>query len=500
MPVTGYNYTSARRTEGELMNPSVSVIVPAYNEEVMIAGCLRALLCQDYDGPYEVVVVDNGSTDATAEVARSFGDDRIRVVGEPRRGYVHALLRGVAEARGEILAFTDADTQVGRRWLSRLVSCLMQEGVVACSGVFEFLDGPAWLRWTGRVAGRLNWHLAGANMAVWRQAYEEAGGFDPQVNLGADLELDLRLRRTGKVVIDRTLVVSTSARRFVCAPVSSPGRYLLNDISLVLRGRPLFSGFPNYRPGPVPVRYRPAIGVGLSVFLVAVFLLLCELPGSQIFGHVVSHGGPVRAVALTFDDGPSPATRQVLDILDAYHIRATFFFIGKNAAAWPDLAREAQRRGHAIGNHTWSHPLLAPVESVRAIDAEIERASDSIQRTAGVSPAFFRPPHGWRSPLMMRECRRRGLTVVTWTIDAEDWKGIPPDELVARVVRSVRPGSIILLHDGRGTALMPDAHNTVEALPRIIEGLANRGYHFVTVPDLIGVTGVGAECQNSARD
>lgn len=488
------------RREEELANPSISVIVPAYNEEAMIADCLRALLRQDYDGAYEIIVVENGSTDATGETARSFGDSRIRVVREPRRGYVNALRRGVRTSSGQILAFTDADTRVPAGWLTALVSRLSEDGVVACAGVFGFFDGPAWMRWLGRIAGRANWHLAGANMAVWRDAYEEAGGFDPQVNLGADLLLDLRLRRIGKVVIDRQLAAMTSSRRFLCAPVSALGRYFLNDAALLLAGRPLFPDFPNYRLSAFSGRKTAsALGFGISLLLAA-FFLACELPGSQIFGHVVAHGGKVPAVALTFDDGPSPATEEILRILDGYHIKATFFLIGENAARHPGGAARIVAGGHCLGNHTWSHPLLAPVESGGRLGREIDDAQRAIRQATGVAPELFRPPHGWRSPAMMRECGKRHLTVVTWTVDSCDWKGVPADEVVRRVLKEASPGSIILLHDGRGIVASPNAENTVEALPRIIEGLAHRGYRFATVADLLDEEAAGKKVPSQTAD
>lgn len=241
-----------------MSKPFVSIVVPVHNEAYLLAECLAALHQQDYDGPYEIIVVNNTCTDRSPEIARSMG---ARVVDEPHKGYVHALRAGFAAAQGEIIACTDADTRMPPSWLSRLVATLTEQpDVVATSGVFTFHDGSAWLRMVGGVFGRLNWHLAGGNMAVWRWAYEAVGGFDPTVNLGADTELGLRLRHIGRVVIDRSVVANTSSRRFQVAFWQTLWLYFVNDLWLLLFGRPCFYAFPDIRivprPPPLPATVR----------------------------------------------------------------------------------------------------------------------------------------------------------------------------------------------------------------------------------------------------
>ncbi|MBN1575306.1 MAG: glycosyltransferase, partial [Chitinispirillaceae bacterium] len=191
--------------------PFVSVVVPAHNEERFLPACLAALSGQDYRGDYEIIVVDNASTDATSGIARRYG---CGVLSEPVKGYNRAVKKGFEAAEGEIIACTDADTIVGVEWLSKLVSTLSRRGVVACGGLFTFHDGPFWLKLTALFFGKFNYHISGANMAVWRHAYHRSGGFSLDVNLGADVEIGKRLKRIGDVVIDRSLVVATSSRRF----------------------------------------------------------------------------------------------------------------------------------------------------------------------------------------------------------------------------------------------------------------------------------------------
>lgn len=464
--------------------PFVSVVVPVYNEEYVLADCLAALCRQDYDGPYEIIVVNNACTDRSPEIARAMG---VRVMDEPRKGYVHALRAGFAAARGEIIACTDADTIVPPNWLSRLVTVLTRDAeTVAVSGVFRLHDCSPWLAMLGSLASRLNWHLAGGNMAVWRHAYHAVGGFNPAVNLGADTELGQRLKRVGRVVIDRRLVVSTSGRRFQHDFWQTIWMYLLNDLWLLCFGRPRFYDFADIRVPPrrrLPLRRLSGVGALLAVL--SLFVLAMVNPTLQVFGPVVSDvrvDQPV--IALTFDDGPSPYTAQVLDILDRYQVKATFFVIGQNVERHPDLARRIVAEGHVIGNHTYSHPLWGAVETPGRMAHELDAAAAVIQETTGVTPTLFRPPHGWRSPWMISLAHRKGYQVVTWSISPDDWRQPPPEVIVRRVVSRARPGAIILLHDGLETQQNPPVQNTVEALPRIIETLQAQGYRFVTIPEL----------------
>ncbi len=470
--------------------PFVSVVVPVYNEEYVLADCLAALQRQDYGGPYEIIVVNNACSDRSPGIARAMG---VRVVDEPRKGYVFALRAGFAAASGEIIASTDADTVVPPDWISRLAEGLTErDGTVAISGIFGFHDGPAWLRLFGHLVSPLNWGLAGANMAVWRWAYEAVGGFDPAVNLGADRKLGMRLKRLGRIRVDRRLQVSTSLRRFQVAFWATIWRYLVNDLWLNLFGRPRFYTFPDIR---LQRSRRPVARLvpltSLLVIVLGLFLASAEAPGSQVLGPVLTG---VRAdqpvVALTFDDGPSTSTAQILDILARYGVKATFFAIGQNVDRYPDLARRIVAEGHAIGNHTYSHPLWGALEAPHDMQRELQRAAQAIETATGVAPRLFRPPHGWRSPWMIHLARREGYDVVTWTVSPDDWRRPPPAVIVQRVLQHALPGAIILLHDGLETQVGPPVENTVAALPALIEQLLARGYRFVTIPELQASVGV----------
>jgi glycosyltransferase involved in cell wall biosynthesis len=228
--------------------PFVSVVVPVYNEEELLPHCLAALKDQDYAGPYELIVVNNRCTDRSPEIARAVG---ARVVDEPQKGYAHALHAGVASARGEIIAITDADTRVPRHWLSKIVTNLTARlDIAAAGGIFTFYDGPRWMRWASLLVNQFCWQLVGMNMAFWRWAYEEIGGINTAVNLSADAELGRQLKRAGQMVIDHRLIVETSARRFQAGLWRAMGRYYLNDLWLWLLDRPLYCDFPDVRQAP----------------------------------------------------------------------------------------------------------------------------------------------------------------------------------------------------------------------------------------------------------
>ena len=464
--------------------PRISVVIPAYNEEDSIASCIDSLLSQDYQGGFEVIVVDNGSTDGTARVAVAKG---VRVVHEPRKGYVNALKCGFETATGAVIASTDADSMVPSGWLSTIAGALSKDNVVAVTGVFTFYDGPLWLKVIGSVFGKLNWQLAGANMAVWAWAYRKVGGFSSTVNMGADKELGIRLCAIGNVTIDRRrMVVATSSRRFQAGFFKTLWIYYGNDISLILFRKPAFFNFDDIRlkTRRSYVR-RPVFQFSALILLFASFLWFAERTNNQMFGTVFAHGSKARhVVALTFDDGPGPQTLQVLDVLDKYGIKATFFLIGKNVDKHPEIAREIARRGHEIGNHTYHHPLLTAIETPQQIRHEVELGATSIEKATGSCPRLFRPPCGWRSPWMMRSLQDLGYSVVTWDVDPNDWRHPGPKVIEKYVLHGVHAGSIVLLHDGLRTFENPDISSTVTALPVVISELQSRGFEFATVSEL----------------
>jgi len=193
----------------------------------------------------------------------------------------------------------------------------------------------------------------------------------------------------------------------------------------------------------------------------------------------------MKRIALTFDDGPSAEfTPEVLEILERYEARATFFLLGRNVELFPDLARRIVSKGHAIGNHSQSHPNLKKLrpEQVRE---EISTAQAVISSATGVRPTLFRAPFGGLNRTVVNESGAAGCAVIQWSLSPRDW-ATPTDRRIARrVVSRAKNGAIVLLHDAGSRSTFEDRANTVRALPSIIKSLRAQGFAFVTVPELL---------------
>lgn len=180
-----------------------------------------------------------------------------------------------------------------------------------------------------------------------------------------------------------------------------------------------------------------------------------------------------KLVYITFDDGPNPTyTPQILNILTKYRARATFFEIGQNVAAWPWLTGRADRRGNSVQNHTWSHPDLRYV-SWTTFKYQVSSTDRVIRGQTGYTPRCLRPPYGAVSGTVYSRAAALGKHIRLWTIDPRDWSRPGTSTIIRRVLNNVRPGSIVLLHDGGG-----NRSQTVAALPAILRTLKARGYTF----------------------
>ncbi|MGW6918497.1 polysaccharide deacetylase family protein [Kitasatospora sp. NPDC054939] len=184
-----------------------------------------------------------------------------------------------------------------------------------------------------------------------------------------------------------------------------------------------------------------------------------------------------RVVALTLDDGPDPKhTPTVLALLEKHGIRATFFLVGENVAAHPGLVREIADRGHHIANHTWSHPDLRQLSESR-VREELERTSDLLHRATGRAPTWFRAPGGDWSSASLKVSAALGMRPMGWSVDPRDWARPGTAVITERVLKDIRPGSIVLNHDGGG-----DRSQTVAALQAYLPVLIDAGYYFTAPP------------------
>jgi peptidoglycan/xylan/chitin deacetylase (PgdA/CDA1 family) len=209
-------------------------------------------------------------------------------------------------------------------------------------------------------------------------------------------------------------------------------------------------------------------------------------PRSQLYGRTfIGERRPSRRLALTFDDGPNdPHTLHLLDVLARHNVHATFFMVGSFVEQRPGIARAVAAAGHAVGNHTHTHPnlIFRRGSVVRRELQDCERALDN----AGVMrTSLFRPPHGGRTPIVLRTACAMGLEPIMWSVTGWDWNPYSPEKIAGLVHRQVLGGDVILLHDGGHLGMGADRSASVRAADLIIQRFVGEGYEFVTIPEMM---------------
>lgn len=197
---------------------------------------------------------------------------------------------------------------------------------------------------------------------------------------------------------------------------------------------------------------------------------IATVPGSAVTSH--------RLVALTFDDGPSLYTPRMLDVLRAFRVHATFFVIGRQVGQYPGFVRDVVNAGDEVGNHTYTHADLLYLSN-DGIKAQLQQTQLAVKAAAGVTPVWFRPPEGAVDSRVAAVAGSLGLHTVLWSVDPRDWSRPGTEAIIQDVLAAVRPGSIILLHDGGG-----DRSETLAALRVILHALQAQRYQVLTVSQL----------------
>ncbi|MHB8657745.1 MAG: polysaccharide deacetylase family protein [Solirubrobacteraceae bacterium] len=200
------------------------------------------------------------------------------------------------------------------------------------------------------------------------------------------------------------------------------------------------------------------------------------------FMPVVRAGGTRRRlVALTFDDGPSPYTPQIVSVLARMRTPATFFVVGQQLPLFAAGVHDELRHGFVIGDHTENHPWMIQLRPAAQL-AQITDVAAQLHHLGAPAPLLFRPPYGAYDQVTLGILHRLGMLGVMWSVDPGDWRRPGTRAIVSGVLSAVHPGSIVLMHDGGG-----DRTQTVAALPSIIRGLRRRGYRLVSVPQLMAI-------------
>ncbi len=483
----------------------ISIVLPARNEEKFIARTLASLKDQTYKGDYEIIVVDNDSTDKTAEIARSFD---VRVISATKeRNVFYARQTGADASKGDIIVQADGDTLYPRHWLEKIAKKFEEHPeAVALSGRFLYRDFFLWAfielnvrNWLNKISAAFfgrPFLVCGATFAFRRAAFYAVGGYR-NIAYSADQHgITTKFRKLGKVLYDSEICVLTSARSvqqpwfvLLMAVVANLARLML-DFSLNLMST---------KPRVRAMSMRKRLALAFSVMLACFIGFSCYgyfSPVSPVFGEVYYAGNTTeKVVALTFDDGPNGEyTEQILDILDRYGIDATFFVLGQNVELYPDIAKRIIEEGNVLGNHSYSHDANHALTTQG--ERDLEKAQEVIYNIAGVWPHLYRPPHGKKTPWELDCVEKNNLIEITWSVSYNDQATIGTDlaqyavTFANNIVKRASPGSIILLHDGYGlehNTLFADRSLTILALPLIIEQLQAKGYRFVTVPALLQV-------------
>lgn len=479
----------------------ISIVIPVLNEEKLLPSCLESLKCQDYKGKYEIIIADNGSTDNTVSIARKFG---VKVVPCPEKKSVfYAREIGADAARGDIIIQADADTVYPQGWLRKFADKFnSRPEVVAVGGRFFYRDAPGWagLEYgfrdfvnclSAKLVGR-PLMVSGATLAFRRKMFQKVNGYRGISYFPDQYGICGRLKKVGKVLYDREIYVFTSSRT-----VNKPFRRIVFEAFRNFYGWGLAVGqerFANFKVFYNKTRFRK-IATRLSLPVMCLVFIAAYgyfVPTSPVFGKVYYKAPPTetgKMVALTFDDGPNePYTSQILDLLDEYNVKATFFLIGKNVQLYPETAKRILAEGNAIGNHSYSHNANHALTNGGYKDVLL--AQDAIYQTLGVLPHLYRPAHGKRSPWEVQNIKKAGLIEVTWSVSTKELVGKTATQVARDIVNKTEPRDIILLHDGYGTSHdVPRAYKsvTVAALSQILEQLSAKGYKFVTVPEILNV-------------
>jgi peptidoglycan/xylan/chitin deacetylase (PgdA/CDA1 family) len=223
-------------------------------------------------------------------------------------------------------------------------------------------------------------------------------------------------------------------------------------------------------------------------------------PRAQIFGSTICRTNSPRKLAITFDDGPNPAiTPKLLDLLDRYNARATFFLIGRFVRECPELVKETVARGHEVGNHTELHPNLFWLNPTKVL-VELRLCHDAIRGALGTPPKWFRPPFGMRNPWVIPAARDLGCQTVMWTLIPGDWREKPAEWLISRMqpiathaqnvskngsIAAHGTGDILCLHDGGHRELNADRTRTLAALEHWLPRWRDLGLEFVTINEAV---------------
>lgn len=232
-----------------------------------------------------------------------------------------------------------------------------------------------------------------------------------------------------------------------------------------------------------------AVGAGIFVLGSALLMALVLHPNANVWARTLWRAPDATdAVALTFDDGPDPSsTLAIAQLLEAQGIQAAFFVVGERVRAHPEIVAALHDAGHLVCNHTDSHGMGFHFSMWSGPRRELRACNDAIKEIIGREPTLFRSPQGIKAPPLGDVLDELEMTAVGWQVRGLDSMRGDADAITRRVVDGAERGGVIMLHDGGGFGGLVDRRGTLDALPRIIEGLRGRGLRFVRLDELLDV-------------
>jgi peptidoglycan/xylan/chitin deacetylase (PgdA/CDA1 family) len=219
--------------------------------------------------------------------------------------------------------------------------------------------------------------------------------------------------------------------------------------------------------------------VKICISILIILSLLIQYCSSQAIYSFKNIGAiSTKTIALTFDDGPHAVlTPRLLDVLKQKNVKVTFFVMGVKAVIHPNILEREKSEGHEVANHVWDHPVISKI-SREVLHEQIEKTNNAINKAIGNIPLTMRPPYGNTNPKLNDHIKKNEqLSVIQWSYDTNDWKRPTPEELIKKSLKNVKAGDVILCHD-----IHP---GTIEAMPKLIDGLKELGFNFATVSEMI---------------
>ena len=514
--------------------PVLSAVIFAYHNERTILRAVSSLVQQDFEETFEVIVATSGGDRTSLLVQENFPG--VSVIASPVRlmpGGARNL--GMSIARGQIIAFLEADCVARPGWIKNRVAAhragheavastvavANPEKMAARTTVFLCYDN----RLEGSPRGPAGLPRS-YGLSFSRDLLQRAGPFDDALRIEEDTLMAERLRELGVSVWFEPSVciehVGPARLRDLLKEQASRGRRQARSdvltrppgstrvkvesrsglLALTVAARTVRHGFVRSRflarnlKRCAPdrrdvVRTAPLILLGLIANTLGWAREEYMYAGRGAFTELDGPGpgnAPLRrrtmttgekTLALTFDDGPSEFTSDVLRVLSSYGVPATFFVLGERAAEAPDVARSVVAAGHGLAMHGWSHTAFTELDP-DVLAKDLARTEELLRELSGSECRDVRPPYGLYNRELISTLDRRGLVTWLWTADGRDFAAdATADRIARKVLLSLTPGGIVLLHDGGG-----DRAETVRALPRIIEGAHARGFRFVTLDEV----------------